>query len=108
MVKRGAVDWLVQRLSAMILGVYFIFLLAFCLMQSGVDYTVWHKLFANWGMRLFTLLALISLVAHTWIGMWTIGTDYVKHASARWIFQGIVVAVLAACFMWGLSIIWGV
>ena len=47
--------------------------------------TQWHALFsANW-MRIFSLLALVALSVHAWVGMWTISTDYLTNmAIGKW------------------------
>tara|TARA_Y100000994_G_C15411758_1_gene326173 strand:- start:109 stop:312 length:204 start_codon:yes stop_codon:yes gene_type:complete len=66
-------------------------------------------------MRLFSTLALFSLLAHAWIGMWTVGTDYIrklmfgKYATIlRLTYQMVVSLILASYIIWGLAIVWGV
>ena len=36
----------------------------------------WKALFEQTWMRIFSLLAILSLAAHAWIGMWAVLTDY--------------------------------
>ncbi|MBT7720100.1 MAG: succinate dehydrogenase, hydrophobic membrane anchor protein, partial [Halieaceae bacterium] len=72
--RSGLSDWLLQRVSGVILLAY-----AICLggtLVIGVNYAQWQAMFASTGMRVFTLLAILSLAAHAWIGMWAVGTDY--------------------------------
>jgi succinate dehydrogenase / fumarate reductase membrane anchor subunit len=66
-------------------------------------------------MRIFSLLALVALGAHAWVGMWTIATDYLtpmafgKSATAvRFLFQAVCGVAMFAYFVWGVQILWGI
>lgn len=72
--RSGLADWLVQRVSAAILLAYFGFI-GYQLV-SGVTYDDWSGLFSQTWMKVFSLLAVLSLAAHAWIGMWAVFTDY--------------------------------
>ena len=56
--RSGLYDWMAQRVSAVVLAAYFIFLIGYLVANPGIDYTQWHGLFANNWMRIFSLLAL--------------------------------------------------
>jgi len=43
---------------------------------ASVDYTAWRGLFDQTWVKVFTLLAALSLAAHSWIGLWSVFTDY--------------------------------
>lgn len=72
--RTGLSDWLIQRVTSVILLAYFL-LIAYQLMGS-VDYTSWMRLFEQTWMKVFTLVAALSLAAHSWIGLWSVFTDY--------------------------------
>ena len=72
--RTGLSDWLIQRVTSVILLAYFL-LIAYQLMGS-VDYTSWMRLFEQTWMKVFTLMATLSLAAHSWIGLWSVFTDY--------------------------------
>ena len=74
--RSGLYDWMAQRVSAVVLAAYFIFLIGYLVANPGIGYAQWHELFASNWMRIFSLLALVALGAHAWVGMWTIATDY--------------------------------
>jgi len=103
----GLRDWLVQRITAVIIGAYGIFLLIFMLLHWHLHYAEWHALFAHPLMRLFSVLALLSIAAHAWVGMWTIFTDYVKATFIRLILQTVMVIALFGYIVWGIDILWG-
>ena len=91
------------------------FLIGYVVAHPGIDYTQWHGLFSNNAMRIFSLLALVALGAHAWVGMWTIATDYLtpmalgKSATAvRFLFQAVCGVAMFAYFVWGVQILWGI
>ncbi len=112
--RSGLYDWLVQRVSAAVLAAYTFFIVGFILMQPEVTYSVWHELFQHFWMRLFSLITLLSLAAHAWIGLWAVLTDYVtpmtmggKATFVRVTMQLIVIALTVAYTVWGIEILWG-
>lgn len=111
--RSGLSDWLIQRFSAVILGAYALCILGSLVMNPEMDYETWREMFAGTGMRLFSLIALASLCAHAWIGMWTIGTDYLteRHLGSgatfiRLIYQAGCVLLIAVYLLWGIDIFW--
>ena len=105
--RSGLRDWLIQRISAVVLALYALFLLGFILFSQPLAYANWHGLFANGFMRVFTFLALVSVVYHTWVGLWTVFTDYIKCPSLRLTLLVIVVLALLGYLVWGVTIVWG-
>jgi succinate dehydrogenase / fumarate reductase membrane anchor subunit len=112
--RSGVSDWLVQRVSAVILGVYFIGLLGYLLINPDLDYGQWQALFSTTWMRIASLLALVSLCAHAWVGMWTVSTDYLtpamvgKNANVlRFLFQAACILLIFIYLVWGIQILWG-
>ncbi len=106
--RSGLQDWLIQRISAVILAVYTIFLAAYLILHSELSFEVWRGLFATNLMRYGSGLALLCLVAHAWIGIWTVIKDYIKPTIVRLLVLIIVAAALIVYFVWGLRIFWGI
>ncbi|WP_330925440.1 succinate dehydrogenase, hydrophobic membrane anchor protein [Candidatus Sororendozoicomonas aggregata] len=112
--RSGLYDWMLQRLSAVVLGVYTVFLVGYILCNPDMDYARWKGLFDHLSMKVFTLSALLSLVAHAWIGMWTITTDYFNDRAFGSRSLLIRLPIQLACFValfcyvvWGVHILWG-
>lgn len=112
--RSGLYDWMAQRVSAVVLAVYFLFLIGYLVLNPGLEFGQWQALFQNSWMRIFSLLALVALAVHAWVGMWTISTDYLtnmalgKWATAvRFIFQAACGIAMFAFFVWGVQILWG-
>lgn len=104
--RTGVRDWLIQRVSAVVLGLFLIFLLAYFAANPQLDYDSWKALFAHTWMRVFAVLALLSLLLHSWVGIWTVFTDYIKCVYARIFLQVIVILGLFAYLIWGIAILW--
>lgn len=111
--RSGLSDYLVQRVSAIVLLAYTLCVLGFFLTTAEVDHAALVDYFGGPVMKLFSILAVLATAAHAWIGMWTVGTDYIRphyfgtHATAwRLLFQAVVLVVLFAYVAWGLQIFW--
>lgn len=110
--RSGLSDWLMQRVTAVILLAYFLFL--GCVVFSGVEYPQWRELFDQTWMRVFSMLALFSLGIHAWIGLWVVFTDYFTERMMgsfgnviRLVAQLFCAIVLFAYLVWAIQILWG-
>lgn len=105
--RNGLLDWLMQRVSAVLIGSYVIFMLGFFLLNSEVTFTEWQQLFSGFWFKIYSLTVLIALVGHIWVGMWTVATDYVKNAWARFIVMAVIALANFIYFVLGFSAVWG-
>lgn len=103
----GLTSWLVQRFSALVLALYALFLAGWLLSHPRPGYEGWHALFSGGIMRTFTLLALLSLFSHAWVGVRDIVMDYVKPAGARLAVHVLVIVALLLYAIWAVQILWG-
>ncbi len=106
--RNGLQDWLIQRVSAVILAIYTAFLIIYFVMHPALTYEEWHRLFTFKAMQYASLLVLFSLMSHAWIGVWTIITDYVKPLPFRLFLQIFFMMALLICVVWGIRIIWSI
>ena len=113
--RNGLYDWLIQRVSAIIVLLYVLCHASIILFTPDITYAWWRELFAGTAMRIFSLLTLAALCAHAWIGMWTVATDYLttrmlgrKATAIRLLFLVLCCGVLAVYFIWGVTILWSV
>ncbi len=100
-------DWLLQRLTAVVMAVYTVLLLAIVLWNGGIDYPLWTQLFAHAGFKLASFLFMVALLYHAWIGMRDILMDYIKPAGTRLLLETVTVVVLIAYLGWTLQLLWG-
>lgn len=106
--RNGLRDWLIQRVSAVIVAAYSIFLLVFFFTHCPLSFEQWQSLFSNTWMKIASVMTLLALLAHAWIGVWTIATDYIKVIWLRLVFHMMVIILLFAALIWGIIILWGV
>ncbi len=105
--RNGLADWLFQRVSAVIIAAYALFLIGYFLCHPHLNYVHWQTLFAcNW-MRLFTLFTLVAIEVHVWIGLWIVFTDYIKCPRLRLLLEVLLILLLTAYTVWGSMMIWG-
>lgn len=112
--RTGVFDWVVQRVTAVVLAAYTVFIVAFILSTAEMTYDTWSGLFDQLWMRIFSLLALLSVAAHGWIGFWSVLTDYVterlmgrKALTLRALALSLYGLVTIAYLVWGVEILWG-
>jgi succinate dehydrogenase / fumarate reductase membrane anchor subunit len=103
----GLKDWLVQRVTAVVMALYTLLVLAVLLVQGGVDHGTWLSLFANSAFRLATFVFIVSLLYHAWIGVRDIYMDYIKPVGVRLALQVATVLLLVAYLGWTIQILWG-
>lgn len=104
----GLRDWLIQRVSAVIVLLYFLCVGGFILANPNMNYATWHGFFMHGWLRVFSFFFMLSIVSHAWIGIWTVSTDYVKCVCLRLFLQIVVGIVLLACLGWGMLLLWGI
>ena len=102
----GLSSWLVQRMSAVVMALYTVIVLAVLLVQPPSSHAAWKTLFASGWMRGATLLFFVSLLLHAWVGMRDILMDYVKPAGWRLVLQLAVILALVSYAGWAVQILW--
>jgi succinate dehydrogenase / fumarate reductase membrane anchor subunit len=73
-----------------------------------LGYDGWAGLFVPLWMKIATLLALLALFYHAWIGMRDIWMDYIKPTWVRLSLQTLTALWLVYCAVWSVQILWRV
>jgi succinate dehydrogenase / fumarate reductase membrane anchor subunit len=102
----GTRDWLAQRVTAGVMAVYVVAVLALVASRAPFTYETWKALFAQGWMRVATLLFALSLAWHAWVGVRDILMDYVKHDGLRLALQVLTVLLVACYASWTIEILW--
>jgi len=101
----GIRDFFVQRIAALVLVVYFIYMFFVISSVCSVDYIIWVTIFNNIFTKIFTILAFVAIFVHAWIGLWIVCSDYVKKALVFIIMMTGFLGVYAFCFLWLLMVL---
>ncbi|HVE48611.1 MAG TPA: succinate dehydrogenase, hydrophobic membrane anchor protein [Casimicrobiaceae bacterium] len=103
----GLADWLLQRITAVVMLVYTLLALAILLWHGGIDHERFVSLFQSQILRILTFLFMVSLAYHAWVGMRNMAMDYVKPIAIRLSLQSAIVAALIAYLGWTIGVLWG-
>jgi succinate dehydrogenase / fumarate reductase membrane anchor subunit len=104
----GLRDWLGQRITAIALVLYTLYLAFAVLAAPTLTYEGWYRLFLSPFMRVATLLAMLALIYHAWVGLRDVLMDYIPKTWMRLSLQIITLALLAGYACWTVIILWSV
>ena len=99
-------DWLIQRVTAVVMLLYTLFFLAI-LTQVSLDYERWHALWSLSIMRYATIFFVVAALLHAWVGVRNIFMDYVKDTGLRLVLYVLVILTLIAYAVWAWQVLWG-
>lgn len=103
----GLRDWLAQRVTAVVMAIYSVIFVVMLLKLPQFDYANWKAMWSASWMRYATLLFLLSLFVHAWVGMRNIFMDYIKNTGVRLTLYALVILALVAYAAWAVQILWG-
>ncbi|MFC5498826.1 succinate dehydrogenase, hydrophobic membrane anchor protein [Caenimonas terrae] len=105
----GMRDWLSQRVTAGLMALFTLLVLAQVLFTRGpIGYDKWAGIFASQWMRVLTFVVIGALLWHVWVGMRDVWMDYVKPVWARLLLQVFAIAWLVGCAGWAVQVLWRV
>ena len=103
----GLRDWLAQRVTAVVMALYALLLVAIALVNGGIGFDLWRALFAHGGFRVASFVFMCALLWHAWVGAREIFMDYVKPTGIRLTAQTVTIVLLVAYLGWTVQILWG-
>jgi|SRR5690625_585798 len=107
----GTIDFIVQRVTAVIMIIYTLILLLGYLFTSDFNYESWRQLF-TFKLGLFPMgqvlatLAFLSVAWHAWVGVRDIWMDYVRHNGWRLFLFGLTALWLVGAIIFFVQIVW--
>ena len=102
----GMRDWLSQRVTAVLMAVYTVVLLAQVLMPGRLDYYRWSAIFSAQWMKVLTFVIVVAFAWHAWVGVRDIWMDYVKPVALRLALQVLTIVWLVGCAGWAVQVLW--
>lgn len=106
--SNGLQNWLIQRISAVWMSAIIVYYMYFFITHPELNFSHWHDLFSHPVMKIATVITVLSLAMHAWIGMWTVLTDYVQKACIRLFISSVIVFALLGYVVWTIMILWGI
>lgn len=100
-------DWFLQRATGAVMAIYTPIVVVCLFMHRPANFSDWQALFASAPMRVATLVFIVALLYHAWVGMRDIVLDYVKPAGVRAFLKFAIAAALVVYLAWSVAILWG-
>ncbi|WWP00704.1 MAG: succinate dehydrogenase, hydrophobic membrane anchor protein [Candidatus Dasytiphilus stammeri] len=104
----GIYDWLLLRAAAIVMALYILYIIGFIITVDPLNYMTWRNFFTSYITKGFTIITLVSMGIHSWIGIWQVLTDYVKCFKTRMMLQLLHVIILFGYISYGIIVVWSV
>lgn len=102
----GLRSWLLQRVTAVVIAAYVIYLLIVLSLQPALDFITWRSVFTHTWVRVPTFVCLVAVFMHAWVGVRDILMDYVKPNTLRLALLIGVAVALVSYTVWSVQILW--
>jgi succinate dehydrogenase / fumarate reductase membrane anchor subunit len=103
----GVRDWLAQGVTAALLAIFTLIVLAQVLFTAGpIGYDTWAGIFASQWMKVLTFSIILALIFHVWIGIRNVFMDYIKPVAVRLTLQIFSIVWLVGCAGWAIQVLW--
>lgn len=73
---KGSTIWYLQRCSSILILLYVLYVVVFIISSPPILYSDWMVFVSSYIFKITTSLAFMSILIHAFLGLWTIGTDY--------------------------------
>ena len=102
----GLRDWLSQRVTAALMALFTLVLLAQLIFGGPLGYERWAAIFSSQWMKLLTFVVIVALAYHVWVGVRDIWMDYVKPVGVRRVLQVLTLVWLVGNAGWAVQVLW--
>ncbi|MDE2400591.1 MAG: succinate dehydrogenase, hydrophobic membrane anchor protein [Burkholderiales bacterium] len=102
----GLTDWLAQRVTAIVMALFTLILVAQVIFGAPVSYDKWAGIFSQQWMKMLTFVVILALLYHVWVGMRNIWMDYIKPVGIRLGLQVFTIVWLVGCAGWAIQVLW--
>ena len=102
----GLKDWLMQRVTAVLMVIYLLLLASVVFVTAPQDYAAWKSVFSYQWMRIASFVFFMCLFSHAWVGIRNVLMDYVHATAIRLTLQIAVIIALVFYLVWAAEILW--
>jgi len=104
----GLNGWIWQRITAGIMALYSIIMAVRAGLNAPFTAASWKAFFTPSIFKLLTLLFVLSLLYHAWLGVKEILMDYVHNKKIAAVLEAVVTLAVAGYACWTMVIVWNV
>ena len=102
----GLRDWLAQRVTAVLMALFTIVLLAQVIFGGPLGYDSWAGIFSSQWMKTLTFVVILAMLYHVCVGVREIFMDYIKPVSIRLSLYVFAIVWLVGCAGWAIQVLW--
>lgn len=103
----GLRDWLAQRITAVVMALFTLVVLAQVLLSKGpMGYDQWAGIFSSLWMKALTFTVIVAMLYHAWVGIRDIWMDYIKPVGVRLALHVFSMVWLISCAGWAIRVLW--
>ncbi len=104
----GLRGWVVQRVSAVYLALFTVYLFFHFICHPPADFLAWQLWLSNSWVFVASALFFVALLLHTWVGIRDVIIDYIHPVGLRFSLLVLVVISLVAMGVWFGRVLLGV
>ena len=101
----GLLPWLLQRLSAVFMLCFIVFILMHFLIDPPHSYEIWRGWMTGTGVSIAAALFVVALLTHAWVGLRDVTLDYVAPLATRVVVLSLLAFGLVAVAAWAVRIL---
>jgi len=104
----GLRNWIIQRVSAIYMGLFLIYLFLHIWFDAPRDYAQWREWVSAVPVNSMLVLFVIALLLHVWVGMRDVILDYIHPLALRMLALVALIGGLLVLGIWMLGILYSV
>jgi succinate dehydrogenase / fumarate reductase membrane anchor subunit len=101
----GLREWLLQRVSAVYLAAFFVYLLVHFILHPNPGYAEWRGWLGQPLVAAAVAGFILAVLVHGWVGLRDVVLDYVHHLGVRLAILTLIALVLAGCGFWAVRVL---
>jgi len=101
----GLRTWMLQRITAVYLGLYLVIVPGYFWLHPVPDYAGWRAWFAEPLVTITSAGFILAILIHGWVGLRDVVLDYIHHLGLRLLLLTLIAFLLIGCGFWGLRIL---
>lgn len=104
----GLRSWVVQRISAIYMSIFFIYMFLHIYLNSPENYQQWRAWVSEVPVNSMLVLFVIALLLHVWVGMRDVIMDYIHPLVLRILALTLLIGGLFVLGIWMFGILYSV
>jgi len=101
----GLRTWLLQRVSAIYLALFLVYVLVHFWLNPNPDYEAWRVWVASPVVSIAGAGFVLALLIHGWVGLRDVTLDYIHHLGLRLMVLTLTAVLLIGCGFWAVRIL---